>query len=302
MGIGEPGRSGRHRVEDGAAIWLPVGGELTRTSAPPASLPAQRVRDPLVDTDAVGLRKFNIGLVPASVTPPRTWKRAAWFAVLSSAGVLVGLAIAAAKLVGSVNPVERIGMPGYPTDVPLLTGFPSSSPSTAGTTAAPVPRDQRAPAAGRAGEGLRAAQGDRSPAGAGDPPGGSSGSRTATAVAPAAPSVTTVPGDSAPLVDAETIADRTERFYEEAVRNADTAAAMVSEGFRSTARALAAGRFADVALVEVERISVDPARGVTVSTIRVTREDGTTSTERRELVFTTVGELLIDAERPAGSA
>ncbi|MFD1151709.1 hypothetical protein ACFQ3T_31630, partial [Saccharothrix hoggarensis] len=176
MDIGEPARPGRHRLEDGAAIWLPMGGELEHTpparlplppEPPPAPPPVRRTvtaphtpppppPDPLVDTDEMGLRKFNIGLVPASVTPPRTWKRAAWFAVLSSAGVLVGLAIAAAKLVGVSNPVERIGMPGYPTDVPLLTGFATPAPTTT-TGAAPGGREP-----GRAvADGLRVAAGDR---------------------------------------------------------------------------------------------------------------------------------------------
>ncbi|NUT47951.1 MAG: hypothetical protein HOV94_11670, partial [Saccharothrix sp.] len=93
MDIGEPDRSGRHRPEDGAASWLPMGGELEHGPRDPAAArPLPPPPDPLADTDAVGLRKFNIGLVPASVTPPRTWRLAAWFAVLSSAGVLVGLA------------------------------------------------------------------------------------------------------------------------------------------------------------------------------------------------------------------
>src|SRR3954447_24713372 len=49
--------------------------------------------DPLLDTDPVGLRKFDIGTVPASVTPPRTWRRAAWFSVGSSVAALVALLV-----------------------------------------------------------------------------------------------------------------------------------------------------------------------------------------------------------------
>ncbi|QTR01450.1 hypothetical protein J7S33_18795, partial [Saccharothrix algeriensis] len=118
MDIGARGRSGRHRLDGGdVAVRPSPGGAPDHPPAPrarPGGIPAQRTRDPLLDTDAMGLRKFDIGLVPASVTPPRTWQRAAWFAVLSSAAVLVGLAFAAATLVGANTPEERIGVPGYP--------------------------------------------------------------------------------------------------------------------------------------------------------------------------------------------
>jgi hypothetical protein len=248
----------------------------------------------LVDTDAMGLGKFNIGLVPASVTPPRTWKRAAWFSVLSSVGVLVALTIAAAELVGSNSPVERIGMPGYPTDVPLLTGFATTSrPAVATTSPRTGPRTAEAVA-----DGLHAKTGDHTS------PGGSSptGPTAPTPTPSTSPQVTTVPTGSQPVVDAGTIAASTERFYEGFAFNADTALALVSDSFRTNATALLEQRFADVSLIEVTAIRVDPAKGVTVSTLRVTRKDGTTTTEKRELVFTTVGVPLIDDERPANDA
>ncbi|MBY8850961.1 hypothetical protein K7G98_22355, partial [Saccharothrix sp. MB29] len=299
-----PAGGGRPGADDGGAAGRPDGGHPPPAAA--LSLPAQRARDPFVDTDAVGLRKFDIGLVPASVTPPRTWRRAAWFAVLSSAAVLVGLAVVASELVGPVGPAERIGMPGYPTDVPLLTRFPSGTPSTAGTT--PVPMPDRRTAPGPRVDVLRTGSGDGSPEDRGGEPGGPSGDRPGgrapdvTVLPSSAPGVTTVPGDSAPLVDAEDVATLTERFYEEAVRNAGTVVAMVSAAFRTDARALLEQRYADVSLVEVKQISVDPARGTTTSTILVTRADGSTSTERWELVFTTGDEPLIAGERPVGSA
>jgi hypothetical protein len=298
MDIGEPERSGRHRLEDGAAIWLPMGGEFDHTpldraarpapapppTAPPPPLPEP---DPFVDTDAMGLRKFNIGLVPASVTPPRTWKRAAWFTVLSSAGVLVGLAVAASNLVGTNGPAERIGLPGYPTDVPLLTGFPTAPPPPTSSTARRVPAEPVA-------NGLVPAGGDRvaaaGSASTGDPV-GAPGSGTS-------PHVSTVPAESAPVVDAEAIAVSTELFYEEVAANSDGALALVSEGFREVIDL--EREFADVTRIEVREISVDPTRGVTVSTLDVTREDGSRTTETRELVFTTGGTPLIDGERPAG--
>ncbi|WP_158844664.1 hypothetical protein [Saccharothrix deserti] len=297
MDIAEPERSGRHRLDDGAAIWLPMGGELVHTPHERVvvrPLPAEPPPpDPYVDTDAMGLRKFNIGLVPASVTPPRTWKRAAWFTVLSSAGVLVGLAIAAAKLVGS-NPVERIGMPGYPTDVPLLTGFATTGPPS--TTSAAWGTGRRT--AEVVADGVIAPTDDGTAAG-----GTSSTGDTTSAPGPSTSAhVTTVLAESQPVVDAEAIAISTERFYEEVAVNADTALTMVSDSFRSNGEALLAQRFADVSLIEVTEISVDPANGITVSTMQVTRKDGTTTTEKRELVFTTADVPLIDDERPVDDA
>ena len=287
MDIGEPERSGRHRLEDGAAIWLPMGGELEHTPldraapAPPPPPP-----DPFVDTDAMGLRKFNIGLVPASVTPPRTWKLAAWFAVLSSAGVLVGLAVAAASLVGTNGPTERIGLPGYPTDVPLLNGFPTTPP--------PPPSTTRRRSAEAVANGLVVASGEHAA------PDGAAADRTAGAPGPETPAhVTTVPADAQPVVDAETIAEHTELFYEEVAANSDSALTLVSDTFRLAGEVLLEQEFADVSLIEVRDITVDATRGITVSTLEVTRKDGSRSMQRRELVFTTGGVPLIDDERPA---
>ena len=294
MDIGEPERSSRHRLEDGAAIWLPAGGEpdrtpLERASARPLPAPPPPP-DPFVDTDAMGLRKFNIGLVPASVTPPRTWKRAAWFAVLSSAGVLVGLAVAASNLVGTNGPTERIGLPGYPTDVPLLTRFPTAPPPPTSTTARRVPAEAVV-------NGLVAATGERTAADGSATTGEPAG---APALEPSA-HVTTVPAGSAPIVDAETIAVNTELFYEELAADTDSAWALVSDTFRVAGEVLALEQeFADVSLIEVQEISVDPTRGITVSTLEVTRKDGSKTTEKRELVFTTAGDPRIDGERRAG--
>lgn len=255
--------------------------------------------EPLGDVDAVGLGKFNIGLVPASVTPPRTWKRAAWFAVLSSAGVLVGLAVAASELV-STGPEERIGLPGYPTEVPLVTGFPTttSTPPTAARaigTAGPAPgaHGGSAPAAGP--EAPRAAVG-APPAEGGTPaPGGH-------AEPPTAVVLTTPSSAPAAVAHGRAIAARTERFYAEVATDTDTALALATEDFRADAGDLLRQRFAGVSRVRVTEIAVDPAGGVALSTLRVTRDDGTTSTERRRLAFTTAGEPLISAERAADGA
>ena len=313
-GAGTAG-SGKHRLEERAAGWPHLEGELrptahTRPTAGPGQVPAQRdgrpAADPLVDSDGSGLRKFNIGLVPASVTPPRTWKRAAWFAVVSSAGVLIGLAVAAAKLVGGSGPTERIGMPEYPANVPIVTDFgtrtsmPSPGPQAPDTKPQAPGRASTTPAAPSS-----AAPGSTS---SGSTSGTSGGAGPTTATAPGAPgtpsttspTVTTVPNQEKPLVDSTAIADRTEKFYEELAANTETALALTTDAFRSNAEAVLEQRFANVSLIEVKEISVDPSRGITISTLQITKKDGTASTEQRELTFTLSGNPLINAERLKG--
>jgi len=246
--------------------------------------PRGREPDPLQDTD--GLRKFNIGMVPASVTPPRTWKRAAWFAVVSSVLVLVGLSVAAAKLVGGGGDVEQVGLPGYPSDVPLISPLPTggTTPPATGTRSSAADTGRSAPVPGT---------------GTGRAP-GASGRASATSALPpgtAPPVITTVPVTQAPVVDGTQIARRTEDFYREMAANADTALALTTDTVRSNAGTLLEGRLEDISLIEVKEIAVDPSRGLTVSLLRVTRKDGSVSTEKRELSFTPGNLPLINGER-----
>ncbi|MEU7479405.1 hypothetical protein AB0A63_25685 [Lentzea sp. NPDC042327] len=277
---------GKHRLDDWVAHERPVvGGDRI-------PLPRSRPIDPIADTD--GLRKFNIGMVPASVTPPRTWKRAAWFAVVSSVLVLVGLSVAAAKLVSGGGQVERIGLPGYPSDVPLISALPTAvsptSATTAGTRTSPANtgRGNPVPGTGGATPGSAAprSSGQGAPTGSGTKPPGT-----------AAPVITTVPLSQAPAVDGTEIAQRTEDFYREMTANADTALALTTDTVRANAGSLLEGRLADISLIEVEEIVVDPGKGLTVSLLRLTKKDGSVSQEKRELSFT-LGELpLISGER-----
>ncbi|MFD5829829.1 hypothetical protein [Lentzea sp. NPDC060358] len=288
---------GKHRLADGAAESfgrLPLGQQPhARTVGVGDLIPRPRGRevDPLQDTD--GLRKFNIGMVPASVTPPRTWKRAAWFAVVSSVLVLVGLSIAAAKLVGGSGHVDQVGLPGYPSDVPLISQLPTgaTTPSATGPHPSAADTGEAAPVPGT-GTGPSRAPGTsgRAPSGSAAPPG----------TAPpgtAAPVITTVPVTQAPVVDGTQIAQKTQDFYTEMAANSVTALALTTDAVRSNADALLEGRLADISLIEVKEIAVDPTKGLTISLLQVTKKDGSVSTEKRELSFT-LGDLpLISGER-----
>ncbi|RCW46677.1 hypothetical protein DFQ14_10113 [Halopolyspora algeriensis] len=98
--------------------------------------PQHPPRDPLEDTHPDGgLYKFDLGTVPASVTPPPTWRRAAWFAVASSAATLGGLMFATAALMGNTTSIQGLDLPSRPRggDYPPLPEVGNHAPPT-GTT------------------------------------------------------------------------------------------------------------------------------------------------------------------------
>ncbi|WP_091574601.1 hypothetical protein [Actinokineospora alba] len=116
------------------------------------------------DAPATGLAKFDLGSIPASVTPPRTWRHAAWFAVAATLLVMVGLTYAAVTLVTNPRKPEVVdalpGLPSYPglpLELPgdaLVSERPSApAPSSAApTTASAKPSDRQqltAPPPGR---------------------------------------------------------------------------------------------------------------------------------------------------------
>ncbi|MDR7302572.1 hypothetical protein [Haloactinomyces albus] len=77
--------------------------------------PQEPRHDPIEDTNPSGLYKFDLGMVPASVTPPPSWRRAAWFAVASSAATLGGLMFATAAMMGSnTASIQGLEVPNMP--------------------------------------------------------------------------------------------------------------------------------------------------------------------------------------------
>src|SRR5690349_1480007 len=145
--IDRESRRGRHRRGAGGATWTP---------AVPWYGPTQSHRDSIADTGpirpvsvyawpetpATGLRKFNLGTIPASVTPPRTWRRAAAFAVGTAVFVVLALCIAALRLVGSPRRSHTIdALPGQPSQQLLITDLPvqqSSATQPASRTTPPT--------------------------------------------------------------------------------------------------------------------------------------------------------------------
>ncbi|WP_137812450.1 hypothetical protein [Gandjariella thermophila] len=256
---------------------------LTGSPLPPRGRwPAEPAKAASPGAEPAGLCAFNIGLVPASVTPPRTWRQAAWFAVLSSAAVLTGLLLVAA-LLGSPPPGSRIdALPGYPSVVPTIV------PPPGGTPGRPV-RDR--PVVLAAGTERGAAHGWPDGAREGDPAGPATG--PAVPARPGhlpgtpgeLPAVSVVAGAGPSIINGETIANETQRFYGSVLDNVRRAYTMTTGALHADGLAALADRYRDVTAMRLESITADPGRGVTTNVLEITRRDGSVRTERRELVF-----------------
>ncbi|MGP4015437.1 hypothetical protein [Saccharopolyspora sp. 5N708] len=285
----EPPPRGRHRKTESAVAWTP-------TTRPRASgshaLAAGLVPDPLVDTMPVGgLHKFDLGMVPASVTPPRTWRQAAWFAIASSAAALGGLVLVTAFLADSSTRIEGLDLPSMPRggDYPplpqpdpyYLTGDPTRPEAVRVTGSVQLLPPLTVPGPNR-------------PNTIGGAVPGVPGSATASATPPAPASTTEAPYLLA-LTDTEAIKRRGDEYYAAIGRGdlpgayALTTGLLRAEGYESFA-----ARYAHAASVEVVGVYVTPTS--TVHTLRLTRSDGSVQTQRRELRYTLDRDPLIASD------
>ncbi|GAA2331150.1 hypothetical protein GCM10009854_02660 [Saccharopolyspora halophila] len=292
----EPARGRHHRTEP-AAAWAPVPQQRTGSPEPPPV-------DPLIDTAEVGgLHKFDLGMVPASITPPKTWKRAAWFAIGSSVAALGGLMFATAMFAGTANTrVDALELPNAPRgeDYPplpdpyFLTGDPTrpqaSHQATPPSSAGSAPQLVMPQPTTAAPEGT-----DRAPGAApGAVPGGAPDEGSTAPSEPAPPSGTTTPPTEEapallPLTDTEGMKRASERYYS-AISAGDlpgayamTGGALRDEGYRSFA-----ARYSFATKIEVLHVYVSPAS--TVHELRLTLPDGSQRTERHQLRYDRLSE------------
>jgi len=257
----------------------------------------------LPETAATGLRKFDLGNVPASVTPPRSWRRAAWFAVGTSAAVVLGLTVAAAEFMGRPVSDNTIidALPEYPPGPLTLEKLPdhdatntapgrpttsshgrtpSESPD-ASSQQEPPPRDT---VTGDTTTGGTTTVGTTT----GDAP--SQGTTTTT---PDAPSRRTVgPAPIAPT-DPQEMGDRTVEYFRLVTSDPEAAHTMTTGDMAREGTEGIEARYGDVERVEVQDITIDRNQATTTSTVRIVREDGTETVERRRLTFTWGGDPKI---------
>lgn len=252
-----------------------------------------------------GLSKFDLGSVPASVTPPPTWRKAAWFASLASGGVVVSLLVAGTMLVGQPAADNRQAIDGW-TDrpggaAPLLPGeyyaeaTPTGEPDSS-TNGDPT----RQPASGRQSSSDRLSS-DRQPGlpAPGSPSGSESSPVTTGPTGSSGPTTTPVP-EKPPVTpaprsteqrryiephDPEEMGDVSQTFLDTVTEDPQAAYAMTGGEQKHEGVAELRRDYADVAYFVVEHIHINQNEGYTVNTVEVTRKDGSTTEEVRKLYF-----------------
>ncbi|MGW4064136.1 hypothetical protein ACWEGE_38005 [Amycolatopsis sp. NPDC004747] len=256
-----------------------------------------------------GLGGFTIGSVPASVTPPKTWRKAAWFATGASGAVVVGLLCAGSFLVGKppMDQAVQGSWPGY-QGVPTI-GDPTGEhrPPTQGGSApglqTPSPTDHAAgkPQGGGAGP----------VDGAAPPPVGDTAGPDPATTGPAAPSATprkpaVTPAQRETPVkppwwysfppDAQTMGDNSEKFFNTVTTDPAAASSVTTGSLHDQGPQALADRYAGIAYFEVKKVSIDQQRGVTVNTVEVTHTDGTKTIEQRTLTFGDGDKITADGQ------
>jgi hypothetical protein len=233
------------------------------------------------------LRKFNLGTIPASVTPPRSRRRAAWFAATACLTVVAGLVFAAAALVGKPKSSETIdALPGYPS-LPMFIDVPSEPATTTTTT----PTTSRQP-----GRSIMISSSPHRMTSTVQITGIPTTDGTSPAPSPAPPVRWTAPKHAFAMNDPGEIGDRTEAFYKQVTANPAAAYEMTAGEMRLQGEERFKQRYADIESVEVRTIEIDPNQGTTVSEAKVTKKDGSTVTERRRLKFTSGSNPKISSE------
>ncbi|GAB3579255.1 hypothetical protein GCM10027445_47530 [Amycolatopsis endophytica] len=292
---------------------------------PPPAKPPQRTRvkltpprrrtEALEDTDVrvyeaapvTGLGSFDLGNVPASVTPPRSWRKAAWFATASSGGVVLALVFAGSAFVAKPGP-DQAGdawVPGLGGGVPTLSGERIAPPSS-GEAPSDTSSTSREDLTGDRGPGVEptAAADLRAPttstvrATTTDPsePGGSSGGSTSAKPTPdpvlAKPAPSPAPYDADPNrftdfaeEDPKTLASTSQSFLDTVTENPQAAHSMTGGDLQQEGTDGLARKYSDIAYFQVEYIRVHQYEGRTVCTVQAVYKDGRSVTEERTLEF-----------------
>jgi len=257
-----------------------------------------------------GLGGFAIGSVPASVTPPKTWRKAAWFATGASGAVVVGLLCAGSFLVGKppMDQAVQGAWPGYqgvPTVADPTGGYrpPTEGGSAAGPETAARPDNAAGTPRGGGGAG---------PVDDAVPP--PADSTVAPETAPTGPAAATAPPRKPPVTpaqretpvkppwwysfppDAQTMGDNSERFFNTVTTDPAAASSVTTGRLHDQGPQALAERYSGIAYFEVKKVSIDQQRGVTVNTVEVTHTDGTKTVEERTLTFGDGDKITADGQ------
>lgn len=266
---------------------------------------------PLLD----GLGKFDLGSVPASVTPPKTWRKAAWFATGASGAVVVGLLFAGTFLVGGPTTTTDAlggGWPGRQNGGNPLVLDPSlGQHSDSGDSRSDSNSDGNHPS-----RDTDSADSDTHPQNAAaspssdeqmptDPSSSSSSgpittepittgptSSTSPPSTPEKPPITPAQRETSPTSvlytspkDAQKMGDNSETFFNTVTTDPQEASSVTTGDLKSEGPQRLRQRYADVAYFEVKKVQIDPDSNTTVNTLEVTHTDGTKTVEQRTLTF-----------------
>ncbi|GAA4540659.1 hypothetical protein [Amycolatopsis samaneae] len=260
---------------------------------------------------ADGLGTFDLGSVPASVTPPKTWRKAAWFATGASGAVVIGLLFAGTLLVGKpeTEQASQGGWPGYRGGAPVVSEDPSSQTSSGqrGGTGGH-------PSSGRPGQAVGNTSnvpGGATPGTSGtseslgspvaDPAGTPLGTSTPRPGSPSSPSASRSP-QKPPITDAErtttpppvwytapqnaqAMGDNSEKFFNTVTTNPAEASSVTTGELHDQGPQRLSERYSDVAYFEVKKVAIDQRKSQTVNTVEVTHKDGTKTIEQHTLKF-----------------
>lgn len=309
--------SGKHRnLATGAVVvseLRPPGQHRPAHAKPviPAQANAIRTKftgsleDPLVAPSATeasiedsmpeGLRSFNLGTIPASVTPPKTWRRAAWFSVTSTIAALIGLLSIATMLMGPSRLYNEItSLPGRPFGVQLPLIPPAAQAqdthrTTASSTATSSTSASAGASATNTGNGSTTNKQSDSVLQNGKP----------ASVASTSPPVSVVPSIQQAVISPNRLVEQTRRFYQ-ALNGNLTQAYQLTTGLLKAAGQLALGQhYPEATSIALHDITVDASKGITINTVVITKKDGSTVTEQHVLTFSLNDLLpLVSSDNP----
>ena len=269
----------------------------TKITLTPAAEESEDVRVYLAPPSD-GLSNFDLGNVPASVTPPRSWRKAAWFATMSSCGVAVALVLAGSYLVGQ--------QPHTNAEVDGWSGFYGKPPATHDegiSDRAPSDQTRKPPKTSSVPQQIADVADVSDSSGANRSTGGKSTSDPqagAPSTSPADDATPEPPEKPEPVPapretkrdafynfppDATTMGDRSETFLNEVTENPAAAHAQTGGELHAQGSDALAQRYAEIAYYEVQHIYVDQKNRVTVNTVKVTYQDGTSETQQCTLRF-----------------
>lgn len=257
---------------------------------------------------ATGLGSFDLGNVPASVTPPRSWRKAAWFATASSGGVVLALMFAGSTFVAKPAP-DQAGdawVPGLGGGVPTLSGEQLAPPEPGGSdTSEPSSTSRDDLPAGApdepdpsAGASLRAPAPSTAPPPTSTAPGTSTGASTgsaptSTSSVPRKPAPSPAPyepdppryADLARPADPEKLASTSQSYLDTVTENPSAASSMTTGELAQEGAEGLERKYADVAYFQVQHVRVHQYDDRTVCTVQTVYKDGRTVTEERTLAF-----------------